>query len=142
MSDLDPVFGVPAATCDACPRCAGALYHTRAGDDRRFCVCGYFRPAPPRSAARVLVVGAEEFRRTEEVLDKLTANLRVGWVLAHGGTDPVRRWAVLHEKNWVPCSGMTAWGRVNTATHVVCFGAPEEALFAEDLRKPCRIVRR
>lgn len=105
-------------------------------------MCGYYRDAPRRSAARILIVGAEEFRRTQEVLDKLTRQLEVGWVLAAGAADPVRRWAVLNEVNWIPCNTLSAWGRVNSATHVVCFGAPEEALLAEDLGKPCRIVKR
>lgn len=137
-----PIFrGAPVAE-DRCPRCAGALYCCRVGDDRRFCVRGYYRSAPARRAARVLVAGETTFQRLLHVLDRVTAQLDVGWLVIAGSKDAARRWAVLKEVNITEPTAMTAWGQVQHATHVVQFGGRlEYALIAEDAGKPVRIVQ-
>lgn len=89
----------------------------------------------------MLVVGEREFRQVGETLDHLTQNLEVGWILTRGIGDASARWAVLREANIIRGAGMTEWGLIQQATHVIVFGAPEIALAAESHGKPVRYVR-
>lgn len=137
-----PSYGTVVSTMDLCPKCAGALYCCRVGDDRRFCVCGYYRAAPARRSARLLVAGETTFRRLEGVLDRLSARIDVGWIVVAGSKDAARRWAVLREVNITEPTGYSAWGQVQFATHVVQFGpGPDHALLAEDAGKPVRLLK-
>jgi hypothetical protein len=89
-----------------------------------------------------LVAGETTFRRLEEVLDRLTSKLEIGWLVIAGSKDAARRWAVLREINLIEPTHYTPWGQVQFATHVVQFGGRgEHALLAEDAGKPIRIVR-
>lgn len=139
------VFTRPPFPCDdLCPQCSSRLCGDLPGTRRCPC-CEYGRHAPPKDAARLGVIGDvlvyTEFR---ELVDRMTLNLPVGFILAAYEHPTAPRYAFERRLNWLPKA--TNGEVVRSATHMLFTvgrgeGYGEFVDWARQRRIPVRVRR-